>query len=939
VSAYSAGGKLSGIGTESVTVSAGAVVPVTVEINRINTDTQEKGSLAYTFIYPGTDDRYSSRQISLFKDNVILPGSPVTLADRSSEKSSGTLENLDPGTYSVVVIFEQSADAVRAVWTTAAHIYGGAVTPVTHTFTAGEFESLIPLYGTVRITLPGPLQTGTITGRFLQAYRDPACAVEITGASTTLIEGNNNFDLYIPASERTVYVRPRLITNTGKTIPGKISGPYTIAANQDMAVDIGVLDDNTFYSITLGSGTSANGTVKTLPEGIPAALAGTEIPLAAVPNTGYALLGDVLQYSDDQGYYDIDVLPYKLTLNGDTTVFASFVSTNANLGALRASEFSGGALTLSPGFSGAVEEYAAEASSTAGTITVTGTPVVSASTVSYRIDGDPEETVGYGGDQPINDLLPGESRKVYITVRAAYGNEKVYTLTITKRLAAPAVTVTADPTHGEKLNVAWNAINGATGYELAQSSTTTRPSEGTPYPASPALITVSPGQTYLWVRAKNDTVTGDWSPMAIGTPMGNDVSLSGLFIDGADLSPVFAVDTSEYTAVLPADHTSGVIVGADPTDSNAMAFYNFDGGPTWSNSPSPKAIAYGAVALVRVRVTAHNGVTKTDPPYSITVTRRLPAPANFAVNHTAVSGQLALSWNTVSGTPTGYEVWYNTTGTLPTGDDAVDADYGDWIDNNTITGTSALIAGLNNGVSYHFWVRAKKAVTNPVSLTIYGEYSQEITGVPRSGNVSLSSLTVKGALAPPDSADGTAYTVQLTYSGSDNIQVIGTAADGGFVTYKIGGEPDGAYGSANTLTTLTEGSSAKVYVRVSAANGFDSAIYTVTVSRTKPIGIVVNLPGTEAVTLNIGGTNHTGSEDNPQISWASPGSLTFTVSGGYDSGSLQWLVDSADKTSLATGNSLTIQARSWTPKTYNLTVKVQKDGVLYSAAAQFTVTQ
>jgi hypothetical protein len=192
------------------------------------------------------------------------------------------------------------------------------------------------------------------------------------------------------------------------------------------------------------------------------------------------------------------------------------------------------------------------------------------------------------------------------------------------------------------------------------------------------------------------------------------------------------------------------------------------------------------------------------------------------------------------------------------------------------------------------------------------------------------------AVSPAIGSSDTPYTVRLTYTGSGSISVIGMAAEATWstVTYKLSGDTvNGTYGNANTLT-LNEGSSTKVYVRVTAANGAYKT-YTVTVYRTKQIGIVVNLPGTEAVNLGISGTKYTISDDIPQIKWENEGSLTFTVSGDYDANSLQWFVDGVAKT--GSGNSLTIQARSLGPKIYNLTVKVKKSGAQYSVVKQFNV--
>jgi hypothetical protein len=216
-------------------------------------------------------------------------------------------------------------------------------------------------------------------------------------------------------------------------------------------------------------------------------------------------------------------------------------------------------------------------------------------------------------------------------------------------------------------------------------------------------------------------------------------------------------------------------------------------------------------------------------------------------------------------------------------------------------------------------------------MTIYGEYSQRITGAPRSNETSLDSLTVNGEAVSPALGSGRAYTALISYTGSSGVPVLGTAA-GKTVTYKIGGtSADGVYGSAHTLT-LGEGASETVYVRVTAANGLTSDTYTVKVTRTRQVGIIIKAPNTEPVRITASGSTASGI---PSISRAAGASVTFTVTGDYDDGSLKWWVNDTEKSE--TENSLTINARDYAVKTHNLTVQISSGGKLYSQEVQFSV--
>jgi hypothetical protein len=169
--------------------------------------------------------------------------------------------------------------------------------------------------------------------------------------------------------------------------------------------------------------------------------------------------------------------------------------------------------------------------------------------------------------------------------------------------------------------------------------------------------------------------------------------------------------------------------------------------------------------------------------------------------------------------------------------------------------------------------------------------------------------------------------VQLTYTGTSSIRVLGTSEAGGDVEYKIGGDPEGNYGYGNTLT-LSEGSSTTVYVRVTAANGTTGTPYTVTVYRTRPAGVIITGQG-EVITISASG--------NTTISYTAAGQVTFTVSGNYDVGTLEWRVN--DEVRTDTGKQLTIKARDYGIRTYYLTVLVKKGGQLFSQELNFTVTR
>jgi hypothetical protein len=118
-----------------------------------------------------------------------------------------------------------------------------------------------------------------------------------------------------------------------------------------------------------------------------------------------------------------------------------------------------------------------------------------------------------------------------------------------------------------------------------------------------------------------------------------------------------------------------------------------------------------------------------------------------------------------------------------------------------------------------------------------------------------------------------------------------------------------------------------------AANATVSAVFN------KLVGpFTIEGPQDKAITVTAAHSAGAGHTPATEISFAQNESITFTLNSpdyAAEDGNLQWLVNDVNKT--GTTNSLTVNAREYTLRTYTLTVLIREGGQWYSTEAAFEV--
>jgi hypothetical protein len=305
------------------------------------------------------------------------------------------------------------------------------------------------------------------------------------------------------------------------------------------------------------------------------------------------------------------------------------------------------------------------------------------------------------------------------------------------------------------------------------------------------------------------------------------------------------------------------------------------------------------------------------------------APAKPTVMEGVLS--LQVSWLAVSGAES-YEVWY---GTVDNSTNA--AQFG-----GDITGTSAVITGLEAGTSYYVWVKAKN--TSGAS-----DFSPAGHGSPQASTVDVSAVTIAYSGTPEVTAGGGGGTGTVTDDAFSAAVNEGANPAVTFHVFDANSHDGDASGYAEIVDTnkLKATDSAidgdkTVYVFAKSEHGADGAAVwsansiTVTVKKQPEGKAGLNIaftiedesftgfPGTTPTIYRSGGD----ATDNKKT-------LTVTLAGTY--ASYTWYVDGAALGD--TDDSVTIDAAAYNPRNHTLTVIVSKDGVPYSKDIVFTVAQ
>jgi hypothetical protein len=241
---------------------------------------------------------------------------------------------------------------------------------------------------------------------------------------------------------------------------------------------------------------------------------------------------------------------------------------------------------------------------------------------------------------------------------------------------APVITAS-----GSSLTVQWTAVERALAYEVWMGTTnnSANATKSAEVPGVSATLTeLTIGTTYyVWLKAKNDTGTSGFSPMASGRPIVNmgavtvnvggsgQLVLSWSVVAEADQYEVY-YHTSESIPATPALTVSTTTVTVSGL-TNGTTYY------VWVKPKNANGTGDANTAV---------SGTPMATPDSLTI-----SPANQ---------QLTINWAAVPGAAS-YEIYQNTSATIPASPSF------------TVTETSRTITGLINGTTYYFWVKAVNA--------------------------------------------------------------------------------------------------------------------------------------------------------------------------------------------------------------------------------------
>ncbi len=332
-------------------------------------------------------------------------------------------------------------------------------------------------------------------------------------------------------------------------------------------------------------------------------------------------------------------------------------STNANLSAIKIS--SG---TLSPTFNANTVEYSVTISSTTSWIDIT--PVITDSTATVKING-----ITITSTLQIS-LSPGQTRDASIEVTAQDSiTKKTYTVHITRELYSTNANLSAINLSSGTLSPSFSA--NTVEYSVTLSSTVTGTTV-TPVKAdstaamkidgvieSNKSVVLNKGETkdvIIELTAQDGVTIKTYTIHITRALYSSNANLSGISLSSGTLSPLFSVNTVEYSVTLSSAVTGTTVT---PVKADSTATLRIDGNIVTNKTVS---LTPGQTRDVVIEVTAQDGITKKT--YTVHVTR---APYSSNANLSAInlsSGTLSTSFSvntveysvTLSNTETGTTV-------------------------------------------------------------------------------------------------------------------------------------------------------------------------------------------------------------------------------------------------------------------------------------------
>lgn len=304
----------------------------------------------------------------------------------------------------------------------------------------------------------------------------------------------------------------------------------------------------------------------------------------------------------------------------------------------------------------------------------------------------------------------------YFKVRSykMVNGKKVYSaysaiVSATPKLSAPTGAKAASAS-GTAINVSWNAVTGATGYEVYRSTAKsgTYVLLGSVTATSRKCPGLTTGTTYYFKVRAYKTVNGN----KVYSAYSSIVSTAPKLSTPTNVKAVSTSVTSIKVSWAAVEGAAGYDVFRSTSKDSSFVLL----GSVTATSRNCPGLTTGKTYYFKVRAYKTVNGNKVYSAYS-TVVSAVPKPATPS-NMKAVSASatsIKLTWNAVTGA-TGYEVYRSTSKNGP-------FDYLCWVSENIKVSTA-----LKTGTTYFYKVRAFKTVNGK---KIYGNYSTVVSAVPK----------------------------------------------------------------------------------------------------------------------------------------------------------------------------------------------------------------
>jgi len=378
------------------------------------------------------------------------------------------------------------------------------------------------------------------------------------------------------------------------------------------------------------------------------------------------------------------------------------------------------------------------------------------------------------------------------------------------------------------LNVSWPSVEGALSYEVwagvTDNSANAEKHGGDVSSASVTLTGLVNDTTYyIWIKAKNNIGTSEFSINASGTPSAFAAQPPAPQIAPTVIAGSGQLTVSWQTAEGANSYEVWVGTSSNPTLATKR------GNDVTGLSSVITGLSNGTTYYVWIKAKNAVGISNFSPmasgtPSAFTVTPQAPVAAPSV---SIGDGQITVTWSAVEGT-TAYEVWIGTA-------------------NNSASATkngtdisaslSKTIDSLTNGTTYYIWIKAKNNIgTSGFSPVASGKPIANATAPTLSagnGQLSVTWNTIAGAdqyevfygtgINPPQSASQTVTGTSTTISGlvngtTYNVWISGINSTGtGAMSSAANAKPIGNMGNV----TLTTGGSGQLILNWSIVDGAD----------------------------------------------------------------------------------------------------------------------